>query len=493
MTDTEIKVDTDLLREYASRLKKVNSRLKALEGDLEALYRREGLLDIGAILRSGNIRWNKTIDGAAQYLLDTADDFDRVEREIGALLDSSMQGELPFAFFDEGQPWAGGVQDETYGLNLYAGKALTPEQYEYLSQINDRLLEMLDARARRNIESGVDNLATIFSKLSYEQQEEINLLVRDFLDTLSREQRTDLRFLNSRELINVEFHYREEILRHLKENQGTITYDDLVRMGVCSEDMGDGGFLEELMKRIPGGNPADWPAILEQEYVFNQLNTSFAELDAEEQQRRAAENAATFMMAAAPLMSWGIDKFRNYSNKMSGNTGGSDPAVAAKGLANEQGGLAPSKAEDQGAAEGAGKPVQTIKNRYPGESQSGKEFGYTVKDGKILIDNSIHDVDFVVDMNNNLHIGRGHSFLAGGKDIQAAGTMKVNSQGYVRNITNASGHFAPTVAQAKLFPNVLNKLGIRTKNAWVELGDYHFTPSGYVDVTKSRIIVEKIR
>ncbi|WP_207706007.1 hypothetical protein, partial [Clostridium sp. HBUAS56010] len=143
--------------------------------------------------------------------------------------------------------------------------------------------------------------------------------------------------------------------------------------------------------------------------------------------------------------------------------------------------------------EGTGKPFQTIKNRYPGEPQAGKEFGYTIKDGKILIDNSIQDVDFVVDMNNNLHIGRGHSFLAGGKDVQAAGTIKVNSQGNVRNITNASGHFAPTVEQGKLFPNVLDNLGIRTENAWLELGDYHFTPSGYVDVTKSKIIVEQIK
>ena len=76
----------------------------------------------------------------------------------------------------------------------------------------------------------------------------------------------------------------------------------------------------------------------------------------------------------------------------------------------------------------------------------------------------------------------------GGKDVQATGTIKVNSQGYVKNITNASGHFAPTVEQGKLFPNVLDNLGIRTENAWLELGDYYFTPSGYVDVTKSKIL-----
>ena len=148
---------------------------------------------------------------------------------------------------------------------------------------------------------------------------------------------------------------------------------------------------------------------------------------------------------------------------------------------------------DKSVAKGSGKPVQSIKNRYPGEPQVGKEFGYTIKDGKILIDNSIQDVDFVVDMEGSLHIGRGHSFLAGGKDVQAAGTIKVNSQGYLRKVTNASGHYAPTVEQGKLFSSVLDNLGIRTENAWLELGDYYFTPSGYVDVTKSKIIVEQIK
>ena len=112
MSDTQIKVDPSLLREYANRLKKVNSRLKALEGDLEALYRREGLVDIGAVLRSGDIGWSKTIDGAATYLLETAEDFENVEKEICDLLDRSMQGEHPFAYFDDGQqPWtiAGGL------------------------------------------------------------------------------------------------------------------------------------------------------------------------------------------------------------------------------------------------------------------------------------------------------------------------------------------------------------------------------------------------
>lgn len=77
--------------------------------------------------------------------------------------------------------------------------------------------------------------------------------------------------------------------------------------------------------------------------------------------------------------------------------------------------------------------------------------------------------------------------------MQAAGTLKINSQGYVRTITNASGHYAPAVEQGRAFPNMLNELGIRTQNAWLELGDYSFTPSGYVDVTHSSTIVEQLK
>lgn len=55
--------------------------------------------------------------------------------------------------------------------------------------------------------------------------------------------------------------------------------------------------------------------------------------------------------------------------------------------------------------------------------------------------------DFVVDMDGNLHIGRGHSYLANGMDVQAAGTLKVNNNGQLRKITNASVHYAPTVSQ----------------------------------------------
>lgn len=41
------------------------------------------------------------------------------------------------------------------------------------------------------------------------------------------------------------------------------------------------------------------------------------------------------------------------------------------------------------------------------------------------IESGIQEVDFVMDMDGNLHIGRGHSYLVNGNSVQAVGTMKV--------------------------------------------------------------------
>jgi len=67
------------------------------------------------------------------------------------------------------------------------------------------------------------------------------------------------------------------------------------------------------------------------------------------------------------------------------------------------------------------------------------------------------------DMDGNLCIGRGHSFLAGGGDVQAAGTLKVNSQGYARSITNASGHYAPQSNRESYFRKYWMALGLELK------------------------------
>ncbi|MGB8450877.1 MAG: hypothetical protein WCD89_00955 [Anaerocolumna sp.] len=83
-------------------------------------------------------------------------------------------------------------------------------------------------------------------------------------------------------------------------------------------------------------------------------------------------------------------------------------------------------------------------------------------------------------MEGNLNIGRGHSYLANGEPVQAAGTMKVNSQGYIRNITNESGHYQPTVSQAQNYPQILKNMDLNVDNSWIRIGDFETSLSNYV-------------
>lgn len=124
--------------------------------------------------------------------------------------------------------------------------------------------------------------------------------------------------------------------------------------------------------------------------------------------------------------------------------------------------------------------IQTIKNKFPNDNQAGKRFNYTLENGKVHIENGIQNVDFIIDMDSNLHIGRGHSYLSGGSSVQAAGTMKVNSQGCIRLITNESGHFQPTTAQALNYPNVFKNSGLNVDNTWIRIGEFETSMSNYV-------------
>ena len=74
-----------------------------------------------------------------------------------------------------------------------------------------------------------------------------------------------------------------------------------------------------------------------------------------------------------------------------------------------------------GAVE-SGSEIQTIHNRFPNEIQSGRRFNYSIDNEKIYLENGIQEVDFVIDMDGNLHLGRGHSFLANGKVYRQQGS-----------------------------------------------------------------------
>lgn len=127
---------------------------------------------------------------------------------------------------------------------------------------------------------------------------------------------------------------------------------------------------------------------------------------------------------------------------------------------------------------------QKINNRFPDDAQAGKEFTFSIESGKLKDVNGLNEMDFVVDMKNKLHIGRGHSFLANGESVQAAGKLKINADGQVRRITNLSGHYTPSVEQTRAFPQILEQAGVRTKNAWLEIFSIDTTPSGYVNTNE---------
>ncbi len=138
---------------------------------------------------------------------------------------------------------------------------------------------------------------------------------------------------------------------------------------------------------------------------------------------------------------------------------------------------------------GGADPILTISNRYPNEAQLGKSYNFTIKNGNIKGLNGIETVDFIIDINGNLKLGSGHSFLANGESVQAAGKLKINgTTGQIRRITNWSGHYTPSPDQAILSPNALRGVGLNVNNSWLEIYDINLTSSGYVNLAEVNLV-----
>lgn len=78
-----IEINTALMRSYADRLNTVNSRINDLNSRMDLLYKNTGLRDLNSLLRANVMTgYNRQISNCAKYLLETANDFDTVERDI---------------------------------------------------------------------------------------------------------------------------------------------------------------------------------------------------------------------------------------------------------------------------------------------------------------------------------------------------------------------------------------------------------------------------
>lgn len=72
--------------------------------------------------------------------------------------------------------------------------------------------------------------------------------------------------------------------------------------------------------------------------------------------------------------------------------------------------------------------------------------------------------DYVVTINREVLVGRKHSWLSKGEDVIAAGTLKYNN-GKLVDISNASGHYLPTIEEASNFLRIFKKSGISIDDA----------------------------
>ncbi len=133
------------------------------------------------------------------------------------------------------------------------------------------------------------------------------------------------------------------------------------------------------------------------------------------------------------------------------------------------------------AAPGTG----VITNKFPNEAlpTDGKIFGQaSISNGKISLSGRQlpRDVDFVVTTDGRLILGRRHHLLGDRGDVLAAGQMKLNGRGAVRQVDNLSGHYRPTLKEAEAFPDIFRSLGIDLSHTRLHLYDIQVNSSGMI-------------
>jgi len=120
------------------------------------------------------------------------------------------------------------------------------------------------------------------------------------------------------------------------------------------------------------------------------------------------------------------------------------------------------------------------------DKQHGKEYPISVASGNIKTKNGINRANFIMDNNGNLHLGNGHSYMAKGQPVKAAGTVKLDSKGTIRRITNLSGHYQPSVKETIKYINQMNDKGLVSNHTWIDIYEFDKTKSGYV--SKARVV-----
>ena len=115
---------------------------------------------------------------------------------------------------------------------------------------------------------------------------------------------------------------------------------------------------------------------------------------------------------------------------------------------------------------------QLIKNKLDSVDIDGKLMGEVV-DGQIIMNGNTQAAgrfDFIVTADGKVLLGRKHTFLSLGSDVQAAGTVKIRN-GMIVNVTNNSGHYQPSLIESRKILEILNESGVNTSKAHLHILD----------------------
>lgn len=135
-----------------------------------------------------------------------------------------------------------------------------------------------------------------------------------------------------------------------------------------------------------------------------------------------------------------------------------------------------------------------IKNKFPDEAlpSDGKILNHFIEDGKIKGINGQRRVDFVINKEGNLVLGKKHQLLGNADDVMAAGQLKIDGQGMIRRIDNRSGHYRQTVEEALKYPELFENAGLNLDKAWLNIDKYTINADGII-INSQNIVNRKIK
>ncbi|MGL5149026.1 MAG: hypothetical protein ACRC7N_00430 [Clostridium sp.] len=140
------------------------------------------------------------------------------------------------------------------------------------------------------------------------------------------------------------------------------------------------------------------------------------------------------------------------------------------------------------------KSSNIIKNKFPDEAlpSDGKILNHFIEDGKIKGINGQRRVDFVINKDGNLVLGKKHQLLGNADDVMAAGQLKIDGKGMIRRIDNGSGHYRPTVEEALKYPELFKNAGLNLDKAWINIDKYTISDEGII-INSKNVVNRKLK